>query len=340
MTVRFLFKNKRSWLYRRQVPRDIRDKIGKREWKISLDRRLSETAAAAKAEDLADEHDKLIRAMRTGAPVAQHVPDMIEALGKALRDRGADVVKEELANKRDAAVADHLNQGGKSSSAKGATLDDYNNTLLTVARGGDLPDRRDLKSVYAADVKNYGGGRSEKPIREAVKLWTDLVGNTDFITVKRADVEKFVAACRKLGHSDASIKRRIGALQAISNRARMVRDMTESSMAWRKLNLKTGNPAAKRLGFHRWHLGLIDSFLASSARTKPATKRLVRVMRGLGLGPAEALGLRPEDVDLKSDPPTLFVRETDDRKLKTGAIRERLLPLTGDTLEAIKDGGR
>jgi integrase len=61
-------------------------------------------------------------------------------------------------------------------------------------------------------------------------------------------------------------------------------------------------------------------------------------MRALGLGPSEAAGILPEEVDLKSSIPTVLIRENRIRSLKTDDdYRARLLPLTGDALAVMEE---
>jgi integrase len=338
--VKYLELGKRTARYRREIPADLRKTLGKREWKIPLGARLSPAEAATRCEALAREHDALIASLRTGQANTFAAAAAIEREARSIISKGSDFAAESLAQARDAAVAEFMQANPRRATATGAKLDDYNAQLFTAVRsGGKLPDRPNLSAVYAADVERYGGARrDEKSIKTAVEQWLKWVGDTDFVAPKRQEVELFVAKARKAKLTDSSIARRIGALRGINTRARRIRDLDGRSLAWSGLGLKLGSPQAKRLPFHSWHIGLINDFIRDSAKSSDETKRLLRVMKALGLGPAEAAGVKAEDVDLSAAIPCVFIRENEDRALKTGeAIRARLLPLVGDGLEVFKE---
>jgi integrase len=333
-SVPYLVMRKRSAQYRRDVPTHLVKIVGKTVWKITLGHRITFAQAVVLAEQKTRELDALITALESGLPIEQAAAGEIERMASQIVDPD-----EYIADARDAAIADFLNAHPNRMSPVRAKIVGLPAAIVdTIREGGRFTSvSKDLKTLYAHDKEKYGGKRDEAPIKYAVDRWVKLIGNTDFVDVRRFDVEKFVTECRKTGITDETIKRRIVSLQGINSRARIARQLPEATV-WQKLQLELGNPQAKRLAFHRWHLGLIEDYIATTKRTDPQNIRLARIMRALGLGPSEAAGILPEEVDLKSSIPTVLIRENRIRSLKTDDdYRARLLPLTGDALAVMEE---
>ncbi len=339
ITVRHLQLRNRRYRYRREVPADLRAKVGKREWIVQLDTD-SATVAARKAEKLKRLHDLEIERLRGTSIVLE---------ARAVLDDPQDDYTlhayrlEALANAIDA-IGDPAEVARKF-----ADLDDllaahgsrHGQAVVAAVKAGGVETRIPLSEAYKRDKEKYGGKRDEKRIKFAVDAFITDVGDRDFLNLKRADVEAWIIKARGRDWSESTIKRRTVALQGIHTRLLIGLDLPLSS-AWRKLGLTDSDEKA-RIPFNASHLGAIEQHLASTKKsgrhlaTFQRRKRMLILMKYLGLGPAEAGGLRKRDFVFSHKTPHVIIREHDDRTLKTGKIRQRTLPLIGEAIAVARE---
>lgn len=83
--------------------------------------------------------------------------------------------------------------------------------------GRYVPDRLTLTGAHERDQRLYGEDRDEKAFDYAVASFVSIVGNKDIREIHRADVAEWIA---EIGKSQAptTVKRRLGALRAMTNR--------------------------------------------------------------------------------------------------------------------------
>jgi integrase len=337
-----------TYRYRRIVPHALRERLGRDEWVKSL-KTADPIKAQQAAAKLAALHDVLIARLEGNSDIADDkLIAAAEAEAEALLKAGPAAVEEALlmfVNEAHSRWIDELSQ-----KREPAPLDltAYQHAVIRAADNGGqhVPQVVTISEAYARDLKLYGATRrDERPFEIAVKHFKHYAGDIDIRTIKREDVLKWIAGCRnrkpKLG--DATIRRRMEALSAIQSR--YLRDHNlPRTLVWSGHGLQ-GASATDRLAWHSTHLEAIDAYIASG-RSAPVVGRLFHLMKCTGMGPSEAGGLLVSDVHLESTitdaegrevacVPHVWVRPNQLRKLKN-KHRERVLPLVGDALTAVK----
>jgi integrase len=203
--------------------------------------------------------------------------------------------------------------------------------------GRHRPQTMPLSKAYERDKAEYGGSRAEKFIGFAVRDFKTMVGDRDFFSLKRADVEAWIKAGKAKNWAPGTIKRRSVALQGIHTRLLIAFDIPASSV-WRKLDYGF-DPASEdsdnRLPFNSHHLKALDSYLDAGG-VNANVKRILEIMRFTGLGAKEVAGLRVRDFVLDDPTPHVWIRPHEGRRLKT-KTRKRAIPLLGRALVAARE---
>lgn len=305
--------------YRRRVPADVRDKIGKSSWCHNFPSRTPLAVIEREAKRLAILHDREITIAR-GQEVG---PDQIEHAEGFARELIAGDRRDlygylELATQEDmspqtAAIVNALEHGGR-----------Y------------LPESLPLTAALERDKRLYGGERDKKPVQYAVSAFVDSLGDKGVTAISRGDVSEWLAVQTKGGLAPATIKRRLGALRALINRAFLDLDHSGRNPFERHKIKDSNGGASDRLPFNKAMIDLIDTHLSSNKRLGHETRNILRIMRNTGGGPAEIGGLVLADVSLGGAIPYLWIRQNALRRIKT-AVRDRQVPLVGDALEAARD---
>ena len=164
-----------------------------------------------------------------------------------------------------------------------------------------------------------------------------MVGDRDFFSLKRADVEAWIKAGKAKGWAPGTVKRRSVALQGIHTRLLIAFDMPASSV-WRKLDYgfdAASDDADARLPFNADHLAALDKYLDAGG-VNDTVKRILEIMRFTGLGAKEVAGLRVLDFVLDDPTPRVVIRPHEGRRLKTKS-RKRTIPLLGRALTAAQE---
>ncbi|MGD2134224.1 MAG: tyrosine-type recombinase/integrase [Maricaulaceae bacterium] len=323
------------WRYRRTVPADVRAKLPepRREWVETFPPGAPLDRVLARVETLRAQHDSLIARARSGEVLSAEV---IAEAERTAREMMGNLTRGDLYEFL--AMMD----GAGTLPRDRAVLNALENRGSYVAPGVTLT------AAYERDRDQNGGQRSEAPFARAVDSFVATVGDRDLGEVTREDVRSWIGAEVGRGLSPSTVRRRLGALRAIVNRA-----ITEHGHAgpnpferhretFRKLGRGSGAASsADRLPFNRAMLALLDEYLATSRRLGHETRNVARILRCTGAGPAEVGGLVLADVDLEGDIPSVWIRPNALRGLKTGAgVRERVVPLVGEALDAARDACR
>lgn len=342
--VPYLQKRGKSYRYRRTVPPDLRSDYGKGEILIPAPKGATLGEVEKHCRYWARVHDALFDQMRKGVKFDSQVVAEIERRARELLEEGDEAMRLALEQARDDAVADFHNRNPRKAKATGAKVAQVPAAVIGAALDGGkfTPTATDLRTVSKNYLASPNAPSATKQVTYAVDQWIEANGDTDFAKVRRAQVVRFVEFLRNdRGQADATIQRRINALRGVDTWLRIGLEMEPNPLPWAKLGLESGEVKSKRLPFHKSHLKLIDAYVATD-KAGLATRRMLRVMKCTGLGPAEVVGIRAADVDLEASPPAVLIQPTEVRRLKGKGkkgqdTRARRLPLVGDALEAIKE---
>ncbi len=351
MAVNYLITKPRSFAYRRRVPDALRERIGKREWVVSLGStaKLSQASAARLCEQLAAKHDALIASLRAETAAtgeADRIKLIEEEATRLIRasDEARDVWLEGAIDHAMRRAIDRLGSMeavGRQYAEKEDVLADHGRPYdlavwQAVANAGRVqPPKLNVSEAFARDRKLYGANRSDEPYRNAEASFIDAVGDLEFLAIRRPDVMAYVEAQRTLGRSEATIHRRLNCLKAVFNRLTADFDITARNPLERIPLVNARGDVIDRLPFHRSHLDVIDAYL-SVGKMKPRIRQTLIIMKHTGMGPAEIGGLMPGDVFLDHETPHVWLRANELRGLKTKA-RDRRVPLVGDALNAMRE---
>ena len=317
MNLQYLEKRNGIIRYRRAVPEALRKHVKKTAWVHTYPAGTPVARAVAHAERLAAKHGALIAAARHGGPL----PD-----DSTVADAEASYSKFSEAERLD------IQAFFATAGVEDAPESPFVNVLRN--KGQYIPDKITLQTAYANDKKTYGGKRDEGAIELTVQAFAPFVTGKDIRHISRADAQAFVASMRKARLSEGTVRRRVGPIRALLNRAYLDNEI-ERTNPFSRLGVKGTGSAKDRLPFHTSHLAKIDSYL-SSAMVQPKTRNIVRMLKLTGCSLGEVAGLMLADLSLESAVPFVVIRENAQRGIKT-EVRERRVPLIGEALEAARD---
>ncbi len=343
--------------YRRKWPDDVRSAIPDlpRELKKTFKAGLTSQGAAIAAAQLNTDFDKQVDLVRSGrleqmteeeahAAVTEwyvrerrNLSEVVVSFTTEDMVHGTIEVEETLADfERDAILEEAEKQFGLNEFGHHKQFTAEQKFRLAVLRNGKLPQlKMTISRAIDYYVKHQRGGvatQSEKSAKaQAIEFFGD-VPITDITLLEANRWAQHLASVR--GQSANTISKRVGTLKAtfffLLNQG-----MIEGSNPFAKLRVpKAAKRATKRKPFHRTHLQAIDRYLRES-RVSDETADVVRLLAFTGCRPGEIAGLRVNDVALTGPIPYLYVRWTENVRLKNEQSTRRV-PLVGDALEAAK----
>lgn len=315
----YIERHGKAFRYRRIVPADVQEQVGKRRWTKTFPARTPLAIIEQRARRLASEHDKLIARARNGEALSPEIVAKAESQAREwLRRDKAETYEVMSYLAADPTPADRV-------------------FINALEHGGRYtPDGLSLTAAHERDRRLYGGERDEKAFQYAVGSFVAIIEDKDVAKITRGDVAEWLATMQKQGLSPGTIKRRLGALRAITNRVYLDFDYSGRN-PFEKHTVKGGKGNADdRLPFNREMLERIDAYLGSNKRLGHETKNIIRLMKGTGAGPAEIGGLTLSDVRLDGEIPFIWIRRNAIRGVKT-TVRDRRIPLVGDALDAARD---
>lgn len=312
ITVKYLFQRGKSWQLRRRVPDDIRSVVRKREWVSSLGQ-VAQPAAIRSAQHFKCATDSEILRARA-------------QLSKALQPSDREAIY-------DRAFARAIQAAGGIETAANR----YENEFSVAVDAGLLPNERAQLLGKTRVSEALERDQSLYPVRSQKH---QAIGFRDFIAVngdlaiddiKRDYVMRFVAACRSKDMSEATIRRRLGALGAVLNRYDQDHDITRRNPFSRVPLPDAGPTKADREPLTESQVAQFDEYLSRADRLLPRTVALLWLVRSSTLGPSEAGGLTQDDIVLDHDILHVIVRPNYLRPLKAKS-RIRVFPLIGAAL--------
>jgi integrase len=244
-------------------------------------------------------------------------------------ETGADFERDRILE--EAATREGVDQFGH---PKQLTLEE--NLRLTALSSGKPPKvPLKISDAYQIYRSKHLNGRPDKASETAVAQLIEFAGDIPLEMITRTKAAEWLDhLMTDRGQSNETLRRRIGAMKAIVNFV-INRDLHEDVNPFAKLKPpKAAKRPGERLPFHTVHLEAIDRYLASS-NVRPETRQIVALLKLTGCRPSEIAGLKAEDLSLESGLPFLFVRWTEERRLKNEESTRRV-PLIGEALDAAK----
>lgn len=316
MKLRYLERRDGTLRYRRAVPKPLRKLVGKTAWIHCFAPGTPVARAVAHADQMAAQHAAIIAAARRGEaiPDAAVIADAERAARSFTDGERFDIL---------ALFSNHLADAPETP---------FVNALRN--NGTYVPEKLTLEAAYKRDVAAYGGKRGERSISRAVEAFAPHAHGKDIRQITRGEAQAFVAKMRKDGLAESSVRRTVGPLRALLNRAYLDLEV-ERTNPFSKLGIKGRGSVSDRLPFHTSHLAKVDAYL-KAADVQPRTRNIIRISKGTGCALSEIGGLVLSDLSLNSPIPFLVIRENAQRGVKV-EVRERRVPLIGEALEAAKD---
>lgn len=167
----------------------------------------------------------------------------------------------------------------------------------------------------------------------AIKQFQEFAGDRLLRQIDRKTVRDWISWLRReRGQSEATIRRRLGALSAIFRNSVEMEDVSLVNPFSRHRSPRAEE--GYRLPFARSHLEKIDHWLESAGQGP--TGQIIRLLRATGARPLEIGGLMASEIRLDAPIPFLLIQPNVLRRLKT-ASSQRLLPLVGDGLAVSRE---
>ena len=317
LTVKHLFQRGSSWQFRRRVPDDVREAVGKREWTKSLGAVAQDRAIELARRQTAITDQEIISARAKAGQTLSFEAEVAiedEAFFRTIKKYGGiEAASRALGSDRQAAIDEGLTQRERNLLA--------NKTMFSSALERD-------QALYPVSFRKHQEIGFENFIR--------VNGDVAIDEISRDQVMAYVADCRARGHAETSIKRRLGALGAVVNRFYQDRDITRRN-PFHRVPLKAGGATKEdRIPLDEEQVAAFDDYLRRATGLRPRTLGLLWLVRSSSLGPSEAAGLESADIVLEHDVPHVVVRPNSLRDLKVKS-RRRLFPLVGEVLEHVSE---
>lgn len=338
-----LTKRNGHWAYRKVVPADLRDLVGITAWTHSFTG-LSELQAAQKAKQLNERYAEQIQSLRSGGSLAalkKFAEDFVRRNPEVLDTRYPDddprnpspseVFIEQLTEDYAKIVA---TAGGEWRTVVNppATVSAIVNTIQN--KGKFTPQKHPISVAYGYYRDERFNGEDDKPSKIALTSFIELHGDIDLAQIRRAHVAEWIKHSKdKKGHSGETIKRRLGALSAMTRTylRNMEIEGVSNPFSAHKITMKSAVEA--RVPFHHEHLEKIKEHLKKSDASRE-TKIQIQLMMATGTGPKEIAGITWSDVALKEKIPYIWIRKNELRRLKTKE-RDRKMPLLSYAVDAL-----
>lgn len=346
-----------KYKFRRKWPDDVRTAFPDlpRELKQTFPAGLTQQQAAIKAAELNAIFDERVKSVRSGRyeqmteeQAHAAVADWYARERRALREvvatyiaedtsLGTIEVEETVADfEIDAIIEEASKQFGVDQFGHPKQLTAEQKFKLEVLNKGKMPQlKMTISRALDYYVEHQRGGVATQSEKSAKDQALEFFGDVPITDITLRDANRWAQHLASVrGQSANTILKRVGTLKAtfffLLNQG-----MIEGSNPFANLRVpKTAKRAIKRKPFHRSHLQAIERYLRVS-RVSDETADVVRLLAFTGCRPGEIAGLRVQDVALSGPIPYLYVRWTEDVRLKNEQSTRRV-PLVGDALKAAK----
>lgn len=342
--------------FRRAVPADLRDIVGKREWKRSLGLKVGdEVRAAARAEGLWKETEAQIAELRAKIARRDDPARLAKEAGEwaaefELLDGQTGAVrqsvwindqKEALDSQRDLAI-DHIIEaagnkfGWDDEGRPRAFTPEQEAKLAVLAAGKPVSPPLTISRAASLYMQDKFPVNGNKATEQGTAQFIKLVGDLRLEAISRPQVIKWLNDLAIKNHqSRGTIRRRLTTLRAIFNHMRKNYGVTAENPFSSQDIPDIAAPKRPRVPFHRTHLALIDRHLAEGS-VPHSVRHILTLLRYTGCRPSEIGGLSKSEVYLSTEIPAIRVRWTTHRRIKVETA-ERVVPLIGPALTACKE---
>lgn len=343
-------KNNGRFAYRRRVPRDVQDIVGKREWKHAYPKGIELARAQALTVKYDQQHDADLRIAysklgKPGSAKHEFTPEIYQAAVQYVEEQGLKGRNQIVsAAEYEFTVADawmerHLEQdhgeGPHGYATKYSWDSPFSEAVFHALQENAYPEDRELtiQAVYELDIEARDIAE-DKALNYAVKSFVDLVGNLDIRHITWSNANQWKKQLQKSGIKQGTIARRAGALKAMTTRAFRLFGISKDN-AFSGLGIAKGHSAESRLPFSKEHLDKIDHYLGNS-RIDAEVALIINVLKLTGARLGEITGLVVRDVKLNGNVPHLLIRSNYLRDLKT-KVSERSVPINSPLKKSLKE---
>ncbi|WP_165802822.1 site-specific integrase [Pelagivirga sediminicola] len=350
------------WQYRRRVPKEVAQVIGKGEFKGILGDSRNEALAAYPKFHAVVEREIAKANEQAGGAVAADRGELTEHEAYPVARARAEYLASRASGRmgREAiieAIASQYEMEPDTLDPIGAT--DVDRLTINILRNGveatkrPVPTLQDAKKLYLAERRGKetpeAFKRFEGQVNQFVNLTQKALGRDaalteltreDARTVRDHMLDQVKADGKRI--SPASVSRYLNGLKAIINFAATEMDLPDTfrspfnnlSVPQDKARSGAGD-GDKRDPLPPEVLKAMRARLMAHT-SKPDLALIWRMLAGTGCRLGEVTGLRVRDVDTAAEYPHIKVEWHENRRLKTQASI-RHVPLTGDALEAAKE---
>ncbi len=326
------------WRYRKAVPADLRDAIGKTAILKSLST-TDELTAANRAKPLDEHYDELFRKLRVeqAAPVGElekfeRARQIVAALGPIpaeLRYEAADWV----VGPKYYGVSDWEENAPRDAAF------DVTSYAVALAQGSKVQPRltlRDALTLYLRDRKDKGSDnrpKFEKDRERSVARLIDHLGGDRFISdVTRAEARSY-AEKAQTDYKPETVNKEIHLFKAIFDAAFHELDLDKRN-PWDGLRVHDDVPDKDKRGSFTIEQGRAVLAILNEANADLRRIGFVTALTGARL--KEVSGLTANDVDLEAETPSLTIYPNGIRTVKNKASRRIIAPV-GPALRALTD---
>lgn len=345
----------RTYHFRRAVPPDLIEAVGKREWKQSLELKdHQQVAAAARADALWRTTDRLIEKLRrrpseNKTPLELHTEAARWAAdhglldgqhGRQSRIEHHDGQVYEFDSEADLTIDHIIEEAGRQHG-----LDEDGNPLqisplqraklATLQTGVPIKPGLLISEAVRLYVQERWGGAEDKATLVSTQQFIAMMGDLDLLKIKRPLV---IAWLQRLvterGQSAGTVTRRLAVMKAVFNHLIRNHDYEMANPFNDQAVPRNATSPVRRVPFHSRHWGLIDRHLGSS-EIDPDTRDILVLLKHTGCRPMEVGGLSRSEVFIDADIPFLRLQVTSGRSLKNKSA-SRVIPLVLGGVTAAK----
>lgn len=353
VNVPYLVNRNGKYYFRRRVPDQLKEAIGKREWVISLgmdvahgDRNASQATAIASRFERQTDSEIRKAALLVGTDVAAfdladdayHWARKNEFLAGQQGRLGGPYEETAYDDWIRVTLEATLRASGKyhEEELEESDFSPQDWMRIQAVKANGRPEvAMTMKAAAQSYAKRHKGGELPRSEAQAVAQFIEFAGDTPLRDIRRADARDWITYLAEVRQqSGSSIKRRLNSVKAIVNRAiddfELGFDNPFNRQSIPDIAKNNRKAQEDRLPFHSSHLELIDAYLETSDILEE-TKDMIRLLKGTGCRPLEIGGLNRSDIILDGETPYLKIQPNENRRLKT-ANAERMIPLVGEAL--------
>eukprot|EP01013_Petalomonas_cantuscygni_P004211 TRINITY_DN14536_c0_g1_i1.p1 TRINITY_DN14536_c0_g1~~TRINITY_DN14536_c0_g1_i1.p1 ORF type:complete len:464 (-),score=-3.66 TRINITY_DN14536_c0_g1_i1:198-1589(-) len=345
--MKYLKEVKGGFKYRRRVPTELKQALGKVEIVKSLGKSQMEALKAYPA--VHQSVERRLRSARSfatsGSSISMNRDEITSAVADYLEHRGFDpnapiATEREVRGISADLILSNYPVDEETGQPRSVDVSPLDHAIVSALYGGmssvELPYTTEDAFRFYAQERGKTDPVEERSLQQRLaRAKTDLHGVTGG-AIELADLTRDHARAYRDRLSKrmkpSSVKRNINTVKAVINLSVRERDLNLNN-PFNRLELKASDEAA--IDTRDPLPGAVIRKMYDELASSSDLLDMWAIVHGTGCRSAEVLGALSDDVVLDSDYPHLVVRPHPHRRLKTGS-RERRVPLVGRTLEVLK----